>query len=276
MLHIGCHLSISQGFSGMGHQAVSIGADTFQFFLRNPRGGQAKDIQPEDVAGLRQIMQEHNFAPILVHASYTLNLAASEARVREFALQTMADDLQRLEQLPCHLYNFHPGSHVGQGAEKGIALISEGLNQVLKPEQTTTVLLETMAGKGSEVGRNFQELQQIIAGVELAEKVGVCLDTCHVNDAGYDLVDHLEETLAEFDKYIGLSRLKFIHLNDSLNGMGSHKDRHQTIGNGTLGLETFVQIIQHPLLRELPFVLETPNDLTGYAREIHLLQSLQN
>ncbi len=273
MLHIGCHLSSSDGFEAMGKTALSIGADTFQFFTRNPRGSKAKAIDPQDAAALRTLLQEHHFAPLIAHAPYTLNPASADVKTRQFALQTMQDDLQRMEYLPGNLYNFHPGSHVGQGTEKGIELTIELLNKILTPKQTTTVLLETMAGKGSEIGRNFDELKQILDGVKLNEKMGVCLDTCHVHDAGYDLTK-LDDVLTAFDKQIGLSLLKAVHLNDSLNPLGAHKDRHAVIGGGQIGTEVLAGVINHPALKQLPFCLETPNDLKGYAAEIKLLRSL--
>lgn len=276
MLNIGCHLSLSKGYLAMGKDAIQINANTFQFFTRNPRGGSAKEIKPEDASALADLLQENRFAPLLAHAPYTLNLCSSEPKTRLFARQMMADDLSRMEDLSCQLYNFHPGSHTGQGVEKGIELIIEGLNEVIKPEQTTIVLLETMAGKGSEIGRTFEELRKIIDGTDLKEKIGVCLDTCHIYDAGYDIVNDLEGVLDEFDQIIGLDRLQAIHLNDSMNPMGSHKDRHQTIGEGTIGIEVFAKIINHSKLRQLPFNLETPNELEGHAKEIALLRSLYN
>ena len=272
MLKIGCHLSSSKGYLAMGKEAVKIGANTFQFFTRNPRGGKAKDLDLADVAAYRAFAQEQGFFPILAHAPYTLNACAADESLRTFARETMADDLARLEHIPGSMYNFHPGSHVKQGAEAGIALIAQTLNAVLRPEMATTVLLETMAGKGSEVGRTFQELRAILDQVELSDKLGVCLDTCHVSDGGYDIANDLDGVLTEFDKVIGLSRLKAIHLNDSMNPLGSHKDRHQKLGEGTLGLEALERIINHPALRELPFYLETPNDLAGYAREIAMMK----
>ncbi len=274
MLHIGCHLSSSKGFLAMGKEAVRLGADTFQYFTRNPRGSKAKAIDPQDVARYLAFAQEQGFAPVVAHAPYTLNACSAEEKTREFARQTLADDLQRMEYTPGGLYNFHPGSHVGQGAEEGIRLIAQALNEVLTPDMTTTVLLETMAGKGTEVGRSFEELRAILDQVELREKMGVCLDTCHVHDAGYDIVHNLDGVLTEFDRVIGLERLKAIHLNDSMNPAGSRKDRHQKIGEGTIGLDAFAEIINHPALRGLPFVLETPNDSDGYAAEIRLLRSL--
>lgn len=273
MLHIGCHLSASKGFEAMGRTALEIGADTFQFFTRNPRGSRAKDIDPQDVQALRQLLAEHHFAPLIAHAPYTLNPASADPKTREFARQTLADDLQRMEYLPGNLYNFHPGSHVGQGAEAGLRLIIDTLNEILTPDLHTTVLLETMAGKGSEIGRSFEELKQILDGVKENDKMGVCLDTCHVHDAGYSLAE-LDDTLTTFDKQIGLSRLKAVHLNDSLNPQGSHKDRHAPIGQGTIGTEVLAGVINHPALKHLPFCLETPNDLAGYAREIALMRRL--
>ena len=272
MLHIGCHLSSSKGFLAMGREAVKLGADTFQYFTRNPRGSRAKAIDPQDVAQYREFLQEHHFAPVVAHAPYTLNACSADPRVREFAWQTMADDLRRMEYTPGGLYNFHPGSHVGQGPQEGVRLIAELLNGILTPETTTTVLLETMAGKGSEVGRTFEELRAILDRVELSDKMGVCLDTCHVSDAGYDIIHDLDGVLTEFDKIIGLSRLKAIHLNDSKNPPGSHKDRHACLGEGTIGLEALTRIVRHPALKDLPFCLETPNDLPGYAREIALMR----
>lgn len=272
MLKIGCHLSSSKGYLAMGKEAVKIGANTFQFFTRNPRGGKAKPLDLEDMAAYRAFSQEHGLFPILAHAPYTLNACAADEGLRTFARETMADDLARLENIPGSLYNFHPGSHVKQGAETGISLIAEHLNAILTPELSTTVLLETMAGKGSEVGRSFEEIRAILDRVELSDKLGVCLDTCHVSDGGYDIVNDLDGVLEEFDKVIGLGRLMAVHLNDSMNPLGSHKDRHQKLGEGTLGLEALTRIINHPALRELPFYLETPNDLAGYAREIAMMK----
>lgn len=273
MLHIGCHLSSSNGFEAMGQTALSIGADTFQFFTRNPRGGKAKEMDPQDAQKLCQLMQEHHFAPIIAHAPYTLNPASADPKIRDFALMTFSDDLKRMEYVPGNLYNFHPGSHVGQGIEKGIELIIDVLNHILDPKQHTTVLLETMSGKGSEIGSKFDELKRIMDGVKQNQLLGVCLDTCHISDAGYSLVK-LDETLATFDKQIGLPLLKAVHLNDSLNPLGAHKDRHACIGEGTIGTKTLATLINHPALKQLPFCLETPNDLTGYAREIKLLRGL--
>ena len=274
MLHIGCHLSSTKGFAAMGRQALLMGADTFQFFTRNPRGSRAKPLDEADAAALRTILTENHFAPIVAHAPYTLNLCGKEEENRRFARETMADDLARLEHIPGQLYNFHPGSHVGQGMETGISLIAQGLNAILRPDQTTTVLLETMAGKGSEVGGRFEELREIIDRVELGEKVGVCLDTCHVSDGGYDIIHDLDGVLTEFDRVVGLERLKAIHLNDSKNPPGSRKDRHECLGQGSLGLEALERIVNHPALRHLPFCLETPNELPGYQAEIELMRGL--
>ncbi|MBQ9985005.1 MAG: deoxyribonuclease IV [Oscillospiraceae bacterium] len=276
MLRIGCHLSSSKGYLAMGETAKSIGANTFQFFTRNPRGGAAKQIDPDDISAFLDFSKENDIGPILAHAPYTLNAAAKEPRIREFALITMQDDMKRLEQTPGNLYNFHPGSHVGQGTELGIELIVDILNQIISPEQSTTILLETMAGKGSEIGGSFEEISRIISRTEHSDKLGVCLDTCHVFDGGYDIKGNLESVLSEFDRVIGLSRLHAIHLNDSLHGFESHKDRHAKIGEGFLGLETFAAVINHPSLRELPFYLETPNELDGYEKEIALLKSVYN
>lgn len=258
----------------MCEETLSIGGNTFQFFTRNPRGGQAKDIDEEDVAKAIEIMKSKNFGLILAHAPYTLNPCAEKEYVREFTVNTMADDLRRMEYTPGNFYNFHPGSHVGQGIDRGIELIQDTLNAILRPEQTTTVLLETMAGKGSEVGSKFEELKRIIDGVELEGKMGVCLDTCHVNDAGYNIVNNLDGVLEEFDKVIGIGRLKAIHINDSKNPFESHKDRHEKIGQGYIGLDAFERIINHPALSKLPFFLETPNELDGYRDEITLLRGL--
>lgn len=274
MLNIGCHLSTTKGFENMGKEALGIGANTFQFFTRNPRGGKAKKIDEKDVAGLLEIAKNNEFATILAHAPYTLNACSADERTREFALEMMADDLVRMEYLPNSLYNFHPGSHVKQGVKVGIDYIVDMLNKVIKPEQTTTVLLETMAGKGTEVGRSFEEIAEIINRVELKDHMGVCLDTCHVYDAGYDIVNDLDGVLEEFDRVIGLDRLRAIHLNDSKNPFGSHKDRHEKIGEGNIGLEAITRIINHPKLRHLPFFLETPNELEGYKNEIELLRSV--
>lgn len=274
MLKIGCHLSASKGYLEMAKVSNQIGANTFQFFTRNPRGGKAKEIDEVDVKLFLDKAKENGIDVILAHAPYTLNCASSDENIRKFAKEVMKDDLKRMEYTPNNLYNFHPGSHVGQGVDVGIEFIIEALNEVLTENQTTTVLLETMAGKGSEIGRTFEEIRRIIDGVNLKDKLGVCLDTCHVNDAGYDIVNNLDGVLEEFDKIIGLDRLKAIHLNDSKNELGAHKDRHEKIGEGTLGLETFKEIINHKKLRELPFFLETPNELDGYEKEIKILKEL--
>ena len=274
MLHIGCHLSSSKGFLAMGRQAWKLGADTFQFFTRNPRGSKAKELDSADAAALMALLAERNFAPVIAHAPYTLNLCSAEEKNRAFAREIMADDLRRMEYLPGQLYNFHPGSHVGQGMETGIAYIADALNAILTPEQSTTVLLETMSGKGSEVGGRFEELREILDRVELSDRMGVCLDTCHVSDAGYALAEDLDGVLMEFDRVIGLNRLKAIHLNDSLNPCGAHKDRHTRIGEGCIGLEALRRVVNHPALKDLPFCLETPNELPGYAAEIALMRSL--
>ena len=272
MLNIGCHLSSAKGYLHMGKEALAIGANTFQFFTRNPRGSKAKAIDPADIEALLKLLEEHAFAPLLAHAPYTLNPCSADPKVREFARMVMKEDLQLLELLPGTRYNFHPGSHVQQGAEQGIEMIAEILNEILQPQQQTTVLLETMSGKGSEVGRNFTELRAIIDKVELQEKLGVCLDTCHVFDGGYDIVGELDKVLAEFDNIIGLERLLAIHINDSLNERGSHKDRHARIGEGKIGLPAFERIVRHPHLQGLPFILETPNDEEGWAKEIEMLR----
>ena len=274
MLTIGCHMSVAKGFEKMGLTAVKIGANTLQFFTRNPRGSKAKELDQKDIAAFRLLMNEHHFGKILAHAPYTLNPASSNGHTREFALETLRDDLIRMESLPGNYYNFHPGSHVGSGVQTGIDLISDALNQILFPNQSTIVLLETMAGKGSEIGGSFQELRRIIDGVELQEKLGICLDTCHVSDGGYDIVHDLDGVLTEFDSIIGLRRLKAIHLNDSKNPPGSRKDRHACLGEGTIGLEALGRIVRHPALKDLPFCLETPNDLPGYAREIALMREM--
>lgn len=274
MLHIGCHLSSSKGYAHMGKEALSIGADTFQFFTRNPRGGTAKPLNTEDLEALRRLLEEHGFAKIIAHAPYTLNACAADEGLRDFARRTMADDLMRMEYLPGNYYNFHPGSHVKQGAEEGVRKIAEILNQVLQPGQHTTVLLETMAGKGSEVGRSFEELRAILDRVEQSDRMGVCLDTCHVWDAGYNIAEDLDGVLEEFDRVVGLERLKAVHLNDSMNPLGAHKDRHAKIGEGCIGTVVLSAVTNHPLLRDLPFCLETPNDLSGYAEEIALLRDL--
>lgn len=274
MLTIGAHLSASKGYTAMLKQALAIGANTFQFFTRNPRGGSAKAIDEKDVETFLQLMKENDFPVILAHAPYTLNCCSAKPETREFALNTFADDLKRMEYTPNQLYNFHPGSHVGQGVNIGIEQIAEILNKVLFEDMTTTVLLETMAGKGSEIGRSFEELRAIIDRVELSEKIGVCLDTCHVHEGGYDIINNLDGVLEDFDHIVGINRLKAIHLNDSKNPIAAHKDRHEKIGDGYIGLDAIERIINHPSLKNLPFYLETPNELDGYAKEISLLRSL--
>lgn len=276
MLYIGCHLSASKGYKDMGKQALKINANTFAFFTRNPRGGSAKAINQSDIDAFMEIYNENKFGKLVAHAPYTMNACASDEKIREFALNAMKDDIKRMEYTPNNYYNFHPGSHVKQGAEVGIKLISEQLNHVITAEQSTIILLETMAGKGSEVGRNFEEIRKIIDNVELNDKLGVCLDTCHVWDGGYDIVNNLDGVLEEFDRIIGLERLKAVHLNDSLNPLGAHKDRHAKIGEGYIGLDALINVINHPYLKELPFILETPNDLEGYAKEIEILRKNYN
>lgn len=275
MFYIGCHLSASDGFLAMGRTALSIGANTFQFFTRNPRGSKAKAIDPADVAAFLALAAENEFGTLVAHAPYTINPCSKDEHTREFARMTLADDLKRMEHLPGNVYNFHPGSHTGQGIETGIAQIAETLNAILTPDIRTTVLLETMSGKGSEVGSRFEELREIIDRVALSDKLGVCLDTCHVSDAGYDIADDLDGVLTEFDRVIGLDRLRAVHVNDSLNPRGSRKDRHARIGEGCLGAEALGRVVRHPALQGLPFVLETPNELAGYAREIALLKELR-
>lgn len=272
MLTIGCHLSASAGYLHMGQEALSIGANTFQFFTRNPRGGTAKALDLQDVAAYRAFAAENGIDQIVAHAPYTLNGCSADEGIREFARRTMLDDLQRMEHLPGNLYNFHPGSHVKQGVEIATEQICDMLNAILWDGMQTTVLLETMAGKGSEVGRSFEELRAIIDRVEKAQYLGVCLDTCHVSDAGYDIVNHLEDVLGEFDRVIGLNRLKAIHLNDSKNPCGAKKDRHEKIGEGTLGMDAIMRVVNHPSLKHLPFELETPNNLEGYAQEICMIR----
>jgi len=274
MLNIGCHLSASKGYVNMAETALSIGANTFQFFTRNPRGFKAKEIDGEDIRLFLKICKENNFAKILAHAPYTLNPCSADKSIRDLAKIIFTDDLKRMELTPGNMYDFHPGSHVGQGVETGIKYITDLLNDVIKPEQTTTVLLETMAGKGSEIGSNFEELKQILDKIKLSDKIGVCLDTCHVHDAGYDIVNKLDDVLADFDKIVGLKFLKAIHLNDSMNAISSHKDRHQKIGSGILGIKTIEKVINHAKLSHLPFYLETPNETEGYAQEIKLLKKL--
>ena len=272
VLYIGNHTSSSKGYAAMGRQIVKNGGNTFAFFTRNPRGGKAKEIDPADVQKFLELAGENHFGKLVAHAPYTMNACAAKENLRDFAREIMADDLKRMEYTPGNYYNFHPGSHVGQGAETGIDKIAEILNEVLAERQSTIVLLETMSGKGSEVGRNFEELREIIDRVEQKDKLGVCLDTCHVWDGGYDIVNNLDGVFAEFDRVIGLDRLKAIHLNDSMNGLGSHKDRHAKIGEGEIGLEALVRVIRHPVTKGIPFILETPNDDDGWAREIALLR----
>lgn len=274
MFKIGCHLSLSNGFEAMGKDALKINANTFQFFSRNPRGGSARTLDLEDIERLRVLIEQNNFAPLLVHAPYTYNLCSSKKELRKYALDMMLDDLDRLSKLPCHLYNFHPGSHTGQGVEVGIEQIIDGLNQAINPNQSTIMLLETMAGKGSEIGRTFEEIASIIDGVKCKDKMGVCLDTCHIYEAGYDIVTDLNAVIEKFDEIVGLDRLYAIHLNDSKNPLGAAKDRHEKIGEGTLGIETITAVINHPKLKHLPFFLETPNELDGYQKEIEILRNL--
>ena len=272
MLYIGNHTTSSKGYTAMAKQMIANGGNTFAFFTRNPRGGRAKAINEKDIQQFLALAKEHHFGKIVAHAPYTMNACAAREELRDFARETFRDDLRRMEYTPGNYYNFHPGSHVGQGAETGIRKIAEILNDVLTDDQSTTVLLETMSGKGSEVGRNFQEIRSILDLVEHKEKMGVCLDTCHVWDGGYDIVHDLDGVLDEFDQIIGLSRLKAVHLNDSLNDLGSHKDRHARIGEGKIGLEALINVIRHPALEGIPFILETPNDDEGWTREIALLR----
>lgn len=275
MIYLGCHLTSSKGFENMAKEAVSIGADTFQFFTRNPRGGRAKAIDKEDADRCRKLMAEHDFGKIVAHAPYTLNPASKDPKIREFAHMAMKDDLARMEYVPGNYYNFHPGSHVGQGVEKGVELISNLLNEILSPEQSTIVLLETMAGKGSETGGSFEELAAVIERVRLQDKIGVCLDTCHAHDAGYDIINGLDGVLDEFDRVIGLDRLRAIHINDSKNPRGAAKDRHAKIGEGYIGKDAFGRMLTHPKLQGLPFILETPQeDIRGYGREIKMLREM--
>lgn len=272
-MFIGNHLSSSKGFEHMGKEALALNANTFAFFTRNPRGGAAKEIEPEDAKKLRDLLEKEKFGVLVAHAPYTMNVCAAKEDIRSFSVGMLKDDLERMEYLPGNYYNFHPGAHVGQGADVAIPLIAEAINEALKPKHSTTVLLETMAGKGSEVGRNFEELRAILDLVKLPEKVGVCFDTCHVWDGGYDVVNDLDGVLAEFDRVIGLDKLKAVHFNDSMNECGSHKDRHEKIGEGKIGLEAMKRIAKYPLLQGIPFILETPNDDGGYAREIALIRS---
>ncbi|MBQ6496517.1 MAG: deoxyribonuclease IV [Firmicutes bacterium] len=279
MLYLGYHLSSANGFEAMGKEALLAGANTFAFFTRNPRGGKAKDIDPDDAKALISLILNAGaagalpFAPLVAHAPYTLNPCSDKANVREFAHMCMADDLQRMEYLPGNYYNFHPGSHVGQGIERGIEMITNLLNDIITPEQNTIVLLETMSGKGSEVGGRFEELAQIIDGVQCKDKIGVCMDTCHVHDAGYDIIGDLDGVLEEFDRVVGLGRLRALHINDSKNPFGSHKDRHACIGEGSIGLDAIGRFINHPKLAGLPCILETPNEFEGYKREIEMLRA---
>ena len=274
MLYIGCHLSSSKGFAAMGRQALELGANTFQFFTRNPRGGNAKAIVPSDVEAYLAFAAEHNITRILAHAPYTLNACSADEHLREFARATMADDLARMEYTPGNCYNFHPGSHVKQGVDQGIEYIVECLNEILFPGMKTMVLLEVMAGKGTEIGSRFEEIARIIDGVKLKEYMGVCVDTCHIHEGGYDIVNNLDGVIDEFDRIVGLDRLKAIHLNDSKNPMGAHKDRHEKIGEGHIGIDAIARIVTHPKLTSLPFYLETPNELDGYAKEIAMLRSI--
>ena len=273
MIYIGNHLSSSKGFEAIGKAALKLGANTFAFFTRNPRGGKAKEIDPADAERLRSLMEEHHFGKLVAHAPYTMNVCAAKSDIREFSWNILKDDMERMEYLPGNYYNFHPGAHVGQGAEEAIPVIADALNHAIRPDQSTVVLLETMAGKGSEVGRNFEELERIIELVDCKDKIGVCFDTCHTWDGGYDLVEDLDGVLRTFDQIIGLDRLKAVHLNDSMNVRDSHKDRHQKIGEGELGAEALKRIVTHPLLAGRPFILETPNDDAGYAREIAMIKS---
>jgi deoxyribonuclease-4 len=274
MIYIGSHISSSGGFEAMGKTALKLGADTFAFFTRNPRGGKAKEVDEEDALALRRLMEEHHFGPLVAHAPYTMNLCSDKADIRKFAKDMFADDMQRMEYIPGNYYNFHPGSHVGQGEEAGIGYIAEALNEVLFPEMTTTVLLEGMAGKGSEIGRNFEQLRRIIDCVTLQDKIGVCLDTCHLWEAGYDIVNNLDGVLQEFDRIVGLEKLYALHLNDSKNPIEAHKDRHEQLGEGHIGKDALEAVITHPALQGKPFILETPNDDAGYAREIAWVRSV--
>ncbi len=273
MIYIGCHLSVTNGYEAMGHQMVGFGGNTFAWFTRNPRGGKSKDIEPADVDALSDILSEKRFGKLVAHASYTMNLCSANSETRNNGLDMLKKDIEKMEMLPGHYYNFHPGSHTGQGADAGIEQIAEGLNKALFPEMKTTVLLETMAGKGSEVGKNFEELKKIIDLVEHKEKLGVCFDTCHTWDGGYDIVNDLDGVLEQFDRIIGLDRLMAVHFNDSKNDCGSHKDRHEKLGQGMLGMEAMKRIAQHPAFEGLPFILETPNDEEGYIQEIATVKS---
>lgn len=274
MLKIGCHLSVSKGYYNMGKDALSIGANVCQFFTRNPRGGKIRELDTEDINKFLELAKENNFSTLLAHAPYTINICSADKGIRRFGIDTMKDDLIRLQYIPDAMYNFHPGSHVGQGEQEGIRLIVEALNELVDEKQNTPILLETMSGKGSEIGKTFEQIAEIIEGVKLKNHIGVCMDTCHIYDGGYDIVNNLEGVLNEFDKVIGLNKLKAVHINDSKNTFGSHKDRHEKLGEGTLGISTISNIINHPKLRTLPFYLETPNELEGYAEEIKILKSL--
>lgn len=276
MIKIGSHLSISKGYLNMAKEATKMNANTFAFFTRNPRGGSARKLDLEDIERFNEYLKENDFEKLVAHAPYTMNLASSDEKTREFARMAMKEDIERMELIPNNYYNFHPGSHVKQGAEKGIELIAELLNEVIFETMTTTILLETMAGKGTEVGRSFEELKQIIDKVELKDKIGVCLDTCHVSDGGYDITNDLDFVLSEFDRIIGIDKLKALHLNDSKNPLGAHKDRHEKIGDGYLGIDTFKKIVNHPYLKTLPMILETPNDFDGYKKEIEILRGLED
>lgn len=276
MIKIGSHLSISKGYLNMAKEATKMNANTFAFFTRNPRGGSARRLDLEDIERFNEYLKENDFEKLVAHAPYTMNLASSDEKTREFARMAMKEDIERMELIPNNYYNFHPGSHVKQGAEKGIELIAELLNEVIFETMTTTILLETMAGKGTEVGRSFEELKQIIDKVELKDKIGVCLDTCHVSDGGYDITNDLDFVLSEFDRIIGIDKLKALHLNDSKNPLGAHKDRHEKIGDGYLGIDTFKKIVNHPYLKTLPMILETPNDFDGYKKEIEILRGLED
>lgn len=272
MLKIGCHLSIGKGFHHAGKEAVSIGANTFQFFTRNPRGGKAKDLDKEDLKKLQQLMKENNFAPIFAHGSYTMNLASNKKDTRDFSKNLLKGDLQRVEKITNCYYIFHPGSHVKQGVEQGIEYIVEALNESVDKDQSTPILLEGMSGKGTEIGKNFQELKKIIDGVKYPEKFGICIDTCHLYSSGYDIVNHLDDVVDEIDQVIGLERLKAVHINDSKTDLASGKDRHEALGKGKIGLKAIKNVIRHPSLRDLPFNLETPNDPSGYEAEIKKLR----
>ena len=273
MVYIGCHLSVADGYEQMGKTMVDFGGNTFAFFTRNPRGGKTKDVTPEDIEALNKLLKREKFGPLVAHGSYTMNLCSSNPETRRNGFEMLRQDLERMEQIPGHYYNFHPGAHTGQGTETGIAQIADALNQLLEPNLHTTILLETMAGKGSEIGGTFEELKEIIRRIEVRDRIGVCFDTCHTWDAGYDLVRDFDGVLKHFDEVIGLDRLCAVHFNDSKNPCGSHKDRHEKIGQGYLGEEALKSIAKHPLLSGLPFILETPNDDAGYIREIHMVQS---